>query len=82
MKSPFAPVVMPLAALIAALVRWWMQGSGNLYTAVEKRFYVPDPDLGWRIADEHPIWLGLEICAVIAGVAVGIAIGALVIKKI
>lgn len=44
-----------------------MQGSGNLYTALEKRFFVPDPDLQWRISDRHPIWLGLEVCAVLAG---------------
>ena len=82
MKSPFAPVIVPLAALIASLVRWWLQGSGNMYTALEKRLYVPDPDLGWRIADEHPIWLGLEVCGVIAGVAVGCAVGGFLIKKL
>ena len=26
-----------------------MQGSGNVYTATQKRFYVPDRDLGWRV---------------------------------
>lgn len=82
MRSPFAPVIPPLAALTAALVRWWLQGSGNLYTALEKRFYVPDPDLGWTIAPEHPIWLGLEVCGIIAGIAVGCAIGGLIIRKI
>jgi polyisoprenoid-binding protein YceI len=81
-KSPFAPVVLPLAALIASLVRWWLQGSGNMYTALDKRLYVPDPDLGWRIADEHPIWLGLEVCAIIAGIAVGCAIGGFIIRRL
>ena len=82
MKSPFAPVVLPLAALIVALVRWWLQGSGNVYTALDKRLYVPDPDLGWRIADHHPIWLGLEVCAVIAAVAVGIAVSGWFVRRI
>jgi len=72
--SPFAPVVLPLAALIAALVRWQVQGSHNLYTALHKRFFIPDPDLGWQISPQHPVWLGLEICAVIAAVAAGLAI--------
>lgn len=81
-KSPFAPVVLPLAALIASLVRWWLQGSGNLYTALDKRLYVPDRDLGWRIADHHPIWLGLEVCAVIAAIAVGIAISGWLVRRI
>ena len=74
-------MILPLAALIASLVRWWLQGSQNLYTALEKRLYVPDPDLGWRIADEHPIWLGLEVCAIIAAVAAGLAIGGWIIRR-
>ena len=82
MRSPFAPVIPPLAALIAALVRWWLQGSGNMYTTLEKRLYVPDPDLGWKIAEKHPIWLGLEVCAIIAAIAVGCAIGGFIIRKL
>jgi len=74
------PTAIPLGALIASLVRWWVQGSRNVYTALDKRFYVPDPDLGWRIAPEHPIWLGLEVCAIIAAIAIGLAIGAFVIR--
>ena len=81
-RSPFAPVVLPLVALIASLVRWWLQGSGNMYTTLNKRLYVPDPDLGWAIAPEHPIWLGLEVCAVIAGIAVGCAVGGFLIRKL
>lgn len=80
-RSPFAPVAVPLAALIAALVRWQMQGSGNVYTAPEKRFYIPDPDLGWRVSTQHPIWLGLEICAIIAAIAIGLAVGGWVIRR-
>jgi polyisoprenoid-binding protein YceI len=81
-RSPFAPVIPPLVALIAALVRWLVQGSHNNYTALEKRFYVPDPDLGWTISPDHAIWLGLEVCGIIAGIAVGCAIGGLIIKKL
>lgn len=81
MGSPFAPVVLPIAALIAALVRWQVQGSRNLYTAIEKRFYIPDPDLGWRISPQHPIWVGLEICAVIAALAVVLVIAGWAIRR-
>jgi hypothetical protein len=81
-RSPFAPVAVALAALIASLVRWWVQGSGNVYTALDKRFYVPDPDLGWRISVQHPIWLGLEVCAIIAGIVGGLAIGGWMIKRL
>lgn len=82
MRSAFAPVLLPLAALIASLVRWWLQGSGNLYTALDKRFFIPDPDLGWRVASQHPIWLGLEVCAIIAAIAVGLAVGGYVIGRL
>ena len=81
MRSPFAPVVLPVAALIAALVRWQMQGSRNLYTALYKRFYVPDPDLGWRLSTQHPIWLGLEVCAVITAIAAGLVVGGWIIRR-
>lgn len=74
MGSTFAPVVLPIAALVAALVRWQIQGSQNVYTAIAKRFYVPDPDLGWQISPKHPLWIGLELCAAIAAVAAGLAI--------
>lgn len=81
MGSPFAPLVLSLAALIAALARWQLQGSHNLYTALHKRFFIPDPDLGWQISPRHPVWLGLELCAVIAAIAVGVAIAGWVIRR-
>lgn len=74
-------MVLPLAALIGALVRWQMQGSRNVYTAIDKRFYIPDPDLGWRVSSRHPIWLGLEICAVIAAIAVALVVAGWVIRR-
>jgi len=79
--SPFAPVILPVVALLAALARWKTQGSGNLYTALHKRFYVPDPDLGWQISPRHPIWLGLEVCAVIAGVAAALVVAGWIIRR-
>ncbi len=81
MGSPFAPVILPIAALIAALVRWQLQGSHNLYTAVSKRFYVPDPDLGWQISPNHPLWLGLELCAVIAAIAAALVVAGWFIRR-
>ena len=81
MRSPFAPVALPIVALIGALVRWQVQGSRNLYTALAKRFYIPDPDLGWRISERHPIWLGLEVCAIIAAIAAGLVIGGWIIRR-
>ena len=75
-----APVALPVVALIASLVRWKLQGSGNLYTATAKQFWVEHPDFGWTVSDQHPIWLGLEVIAVIAAIAVGLVIWAFVIR--
>lgn len=58
-----------------------MQASNNVYTAFSKRFYVPDPDLGWRVSSQHPIWLGLDICAVLFGVGVGVVSIGLLIRR-
>jgi polyisoprenoid-binding protein YceI len=80
-KSPFAPVLLPVLALLGALARWHAQGSGNVYTALHKRFYIPDPDLGWQVSPEHPIWLGLEVCAVIAAIAVGLVVAGWIIRR-
>ncbi len=81
LRSPFAAVLPAAAALIAALARWYQQDSQNLYTALEKRFYVPDPDLGWRVSTQHPIWLGLDACAGLAAVLVAVATIGLVIGR-
>jgi polyisoprenoid-binding protein YceI len=48
------------------------QGSDNLYTSTRQRFYIPDPDFGWRESQQHPIWLGLDVLAVIGGIAVAL----------
>jgi len=54
-KSPFAPVVLAIVALAASIARWSMQGSKNVYTALAKRFYIADPDLGYRVSPQHPV---------------------------
>ena len=81
MRSAFAPAAVALVALIAALVRWAMQGSRNFYTALEKTFYVPDPDAGWAVSDRHAVWLGLEACGIIAGILLGLVAGGLIIRR-
>lgn len=70
-----APALAAAVALVGALARWWLQGSHNVYTTLAKRFYVPDPDLGWRVSPHHPIWLGLDACAVIGAIAIALALG-------
>ncbi len=75
------PVAATLVAVVGALARWWLQGSQNVYTALDKRFYVPDPDLGWRVSPAHPIWLGLDVCAVLLAIAAALAIGLWLLRR-
>lgn len=63
-------------ALIAGLVRWLAQGSGNTFTAMSRRYYVPDSLLGWRVVHDGPVWLGLDVLAILFGVLVAVAIAA------
>ena len=79
--SPFGPLVFVAAALVATLIRWYLQESGNVYTAFSKRFYVPDRDLGWRISTQQPIWLGLDACAVIVALALTLAAVGVVVQR-
>jgi hypothetical protein len=80
-SSPFAPAALAAVALVASVIRWWLQGSGNMYTALAKRFYVPDPDLGWRVSTQHAIWIGLEMCAVLAAIVGGLVVVGFVVRR-
>lgn len=77
----FTPAAVAAVALVASVIRWFVQGSGNLYTALAKRFYVPDPDLGWRVSTQHPLWLGLEVCAVLLVIVVALVVGGVWIRR-
>jgi polyisoprenoid-binding protein YceI len=80
-KSSFLPAGLSVAALLASLSRWFVQDSGNLYTVLEKRFYIPDPDLGWRVSEAHPVWLGIDACAVVAAFAIGLTIISHIVRR-
>src|SRR3954468_19652563 len=81
MRSLLWAAVPAVAATAAATARWGLQGSGNVYTALDKRFYVPDPDLGWRVARHGPVWIGLEAIAVCAAIAIAVVVGALIVAR-
>ena len=80
-QSPFAPLAFAVVALVAFAIRWYVQGSYNVYTALAKRFYVPDPDLGWRVSTQHPIWLGLDAGGIIAAIACALVAAAFVMRR-
>ena len=68
--------------MLAALARWLLQGSGNLYSTTARRFYVPDRDLGWRVSSDAPIWIGLEAIGVMIGFALALVVGAWLIRRV
>ena len=81
LRSRLAPAVLIAVAIAASAVRWLIQDSHNLYTAVSKRFYVPDPDLGWRVSTQHPVWLGLEVIGVMLAIAVAILVAGAIVRR-
>lgn len=76
-----AAFIAPALALLAGGARWLLQGTGNLYTSTDQRFYVPDPDLGWRLAPQGMLWLGLDALAMIAAFAAALGVVALLIHR-
>lgn len=63
--------IAPVFATILATFRWsTQQATGNLYTETDHRYYVPDPDLGWRYVEEGHVWLGLDAIGLVAVLAV------------
>jgi polyisoprenoid-binding protein YceI len=80
-RSAFAPVAVALAAVIASLARWAMQGSWNFYTALEKKFFVETPDVRCAESDQHAIWIGLEVIAIFVAIAAGLVIGGWIIRR-
>src|SRR5512134_3174441 len=75
-------VLPPLLALALGALRWWQQGRGNVYTMLRTRYYAPDPDLGWRLVDDGPPSLGLEVLGVLAGVVLAALVGALLLRHL
>ena len=59
-RSLYWVLALPVVALVLAGIRLAMQGSAKLYTEPSKQFYVPDPDLGFRLDSASYHWLGLE----------------------
>jgi polyisoprenoid-binding protein YceI len=80
-RSPYWALIPPVLALAASVARWLLQGSNNLYTTSDKRFYLPDPDLGWRIAAESPMWLGLDSVAALAGYTAALGVVAWFVRQ-
>ena len=80
-RGPYWIAALPVAAAAAAFARWLLQGSGNLYTAQAKRFFVPHPDLGWQAAQTSRVWLGLDAMAVLGISALGVALAAYLIAR-
>lgn len=79
--NPYWAVAVPAAALAAAGVRWALQGSGNLYTDIDRRFYVPDDAIGWASSRTGAVWLGLDSLAVMALLVAAVAVAGWLIRR-
>ena len=80
-RKPYWAAVPAALALAAAGVRWLLQGSGNVWTDVDRRFYLPDPDLGWRLGKQTVPWLGLEVVGILAGIMLAVLAGAWLVAR-
>lgn len=65
----------------AAAIRWWAQDAGNVYTDLGRRFYLPDPDLGWRLGPATSLFLGLDAVGALFGLAVAIAVSTALLRR-
>ena len=80
-RSPFVLLIVPTLALLATIARWVVQGTGNRFTTVHQRFYIPDPDLGFRVSKLTSIWLGLEIIGAMTGALVALFVLILLLRR-
>src|SRR5689334_22909910 len=58
-----------------------MQGSRNFYTALEKKFFIKTPDVRCAESDQHAIWIGLLVIAIMIAVAAGLAAFGWIIRR-
>lgn len=80
-KSLLTVAALPVLGVILAVARWLTQGSGNVYTDLGRRLFVPDPVLGWRIADTSPVWLGLDVIGGLVAVAAAVLVAAVLVMR-
>ncbi len=80
-NNPALAAIVPVFSLLLLGARWLWQGSGNLYDRWEKKFAIPDPDLGWRWTDTTVVWVGLMSIGLVLGVVLSIWLAAWVIRR-
>ena len=52
--------ILPLLGAGLCFLRWWEQGTKNLYTRLHDRFYLPSPNGDWSFVSDGAPWLGLD----------------------
>ncbi len=81
---PWSPKLLfglPAIAFVAMGARWFLQGTQNIYSALRKRYYLQDPDLGWRVVLDGPIWLGLDSIVAVLCLLVCLAFGVWFVRR-
>lgn len=74
-------LVPPALAVVATLVRWMIQGRGNVYTYVTSPYYLADRDVGSRMIEDGPVSIGLDAIVALSCYAVALLIGAMVLRR-
>ena len=72
--------ILPCVSAGLALIRWLWQDTGNVWSKLDLKVYLPDPDLGWRRTEMGYTWIGLDSIAVLLCLAVGVYIVARVLQ--
>src|SRR5262245_42960552 len=79
--SPLGCLLLPAAAFLAALARWLLQARGNLYTDLAARYYIPDPDIEWRVVENGPVSLGLDAVAALGAYALALGLALFLVRR-
>jgi polyisoprenoid-binding protein YceI len=76
-----ACLLLPAVAVLAAFGRWLLQERGNLYTDASTTYYVPDPDLDWRVVENGPVSIGMDAIAVLFCFGVALFVALLLLRR-
>ncbi len=79
-RNALLAVGLPAVACSLALIRWKLQGQENIFSDVDKSFYIPDPDLLWRYVDTSVFWVGLDLIILFALLGLGTLGAALLLR--
>ncbi len=70
-----------LLGSLLAFVRWFQQGSGNIYSRLHDRYYQPNESGQWDFVSDGAPWLGLDAVGGLFALTVGIVVAGWIAKN-